>query len=376
MEKLFKILVLLFVVFAASSCQTQQKQPDTLKDALNDHFLMGVAVNAFQTNGADSMANVLIKKHFNSIVAENCMKSALIQPSEGKFTFDDADRFVEYGEKNNMFIIGHTLIWHSQSPQWLYVDDEGNQVSREVLIERMKNHIFTVVGRYKGRVHGWDVVNEAIEDDGSYRENQFYKIIGKEYIQLAFEFAHQADPDAELYYNDYNMVKPGRRETVVEMVRELKAQGIKIDGIGIQGHYMMDFPLIEELEKSIVAFADLDCDVMITELDVSALPNPWEASADVSVNLDYQERLNPYPDGLTQEAADAFYERYMDFFNLFIKHSDKISRVTMWGLSDKYSWKNNYPIHGRTDYPLLFDRNYEAKPIVDMIIEEAQNKTM
>jgi endo-1,4-beta-xylanase len=376
MEKLFKILVLLFVVFAASSCQTQQKQPGTLKDALNDHFLMGVAVNAFQTNGADSMANVLIKKHFNSIVAENCMKSALIQPSEGKFTFDDADRFVEYGEKNNMFIIGHTLIWHSQSPQWLYVDDEGNQVSREVLIERMKNHIFTVVGRYKGRVHGWDVVNEAIEDDGSYRENQFYKIIGKEYIQLAFEFAHQADPDAELYYNDYNMVKPGRRETVVEMVRELKAQGIKIDGIGIQGHYMMDFPLIEELEKSIVAFADLDCDVMITELDVSALPNPWEASADVSVNLDYQERLNPYPDGLTQEAADAFYERYMDFFNLFIKHSDKISRVTMWGLSDKYSWKNNYPIHGRTDYPLLFDRNYEAKPIVDMIIEEAQNKTM
>lgn len=376
MEKLFKILVLLFVVFAASSCQTQQKQPGTLKDALNDHFLMGVAVNAFQTNGADSMANVLIKKHFNSIVAENCMKSALIQPSEGKFTFDDADRFVEYGEKNNMFIIGHTLIWHSQSPQWLYVDDQGNPVSREVLIERMKNHIFTVVGRYKGRVHGWDVVNEAIEDDGSYRENQFYKIIGKEYIQLAFEFAHQADPDAELYYNDYNMVKPGRRETVVEMVRELKAQGIKIDGIGIQGHYMMDFPLIEELEKSIVAFADLDCDVMITELDVSALPNPWEASADVSVNLDYQERLNPYPDGLTQEAADAFYERYMDFFNLFIKHSDKISRVTMWGLSDKYSWKNNYPIHGRTDYPLLFDRNYEAKPIVDMIIEEAQNKTM
>lgn len=368
-------LFLSLTIFLLAGCAgVHQKDSVTLKDALSEKFLFGVAMNAKQITGKDTLSTAIILKHFNSIVAENDMKSVNIQPAEGVFNFTLADQFVDFGEKHGMHIIGHTLIWHSQAPVWMFIDENGNDVSRDVLIERMRNHISTVVGRYKGRVHGWDVVNEAIEDDGSWRNSKFYQIIGKEYLSLAFQFAREADPDAELYYNDYSMAHRGRREGVVRMVRELQAEGIKVDGIGMQGHMLLDFPSLEEFEKSIVAFSELGVKVMITEMDISVLPWPLQQQgADVAMQAGYFEKMNPWPGGLPDDVAREWHEKYAGFFRLFLRHHDKISRVTMWGVTDNQSWKNNWPVKGRIDYPLLFDRNYQPKPIVETIIREASS---
>jgi endo-1,4-beta-xylanase len=365
--------VLLLITALISACNSEQvKKETTLKDALGGKFYIGTAVNPGQIFGRDSLSLEIIQKHFNSIVAENCMKAERIQPEEGKFSFDLPDRFVEFGEKNNMHIVGHTLIWHSQAPGWFFVDEEGNDVSREVLIERMRYHISNVVGRYKGRVHGWDVVNEAIVEDGSYRKSKFFEIIGEEYVELAFQFAAEADPDAELYYNDYGMGNAGRRKGVVEMVKNLQAKGIKIDGIGMQGHLNLESLNLEEFEKSIVAFSELELPVMITEFDLTILPFPTqETTADVGLRAEYEARMNPYADGFTEEALADWNEACAGIFRIFLKHRDKISRVTTWGVTDNHSWKNNWPIRGRTDYPLLFDRDYQPKPVVQTIIEEA-----
>jgi endo-1,4-beta-xylanase len=371
--KSYYFVISFMVIALFANCKAEEsKSEKALQEALKGKFLIGVAMNADQITGKDTAGVRLIKEHFNSITPENCMKSEVLQPEEGKFDFALADQYVDFGQKNNMFIVGHTLIWHSQAPAWFFVDKDGKDVSREVLIERMKNHITTVVGRYKGRVHGWDVVNEAIEDDGSFRKSKFYQIIGEDFIRLAFEFAHEADPEAELYYNDYSMSKEGKRDAVVKMVRNLQSQGVKIDGIGMQGHMTMDFPTLEEEEKSIVAFSETGVKVMITELDLTVLPSPGtKVSADVALSYEYQKQLNPYPNGLPDSVAQAAHDRYAEFFRLFLKHADKIDRVTMWGLTDEDSWRNNWPVPGRTDYPLLFDRNYQPKPIVETIIKEA-----
>lgn len=369
------------MIFMLMACSNGQKiSKNSMKDAFKEKFLIGTALNHRQFTNQDAKSVAVIKQHFNSIVAENCMKSEQIQPQEGQFFFNDADQFVEFGLKNNMHIVGHTLIWHSQIPQWFFVDEKGRDVSREVLIERMKNHISTVVTRYKGNVKGWDVVNEAILDDGTFRQSKFYQILGEDYIRLAFEFAHQADPDAELYYNDYSMAHEGKRNGTVKMVKNLIDKGVKIDGIGMQGHMSMDFPSLEAFEKSIVAFAALGVKVMITELDISVLPFPnSNVGADIANTAEYKQSLNPYTNGLPEEVYQQWHQRYTDFFRLFVKHHDKISRVTMWGLSDADTWKNDWPVKGRTDYPLLFDRNIEPKPLVQTLINEASglnNKEM
>jgi endo-1,4-beta-xylanase len=377
MKKLLKekILIAMFFVFAASVGCATQKSGHTLKDALKGKFYIGVALNAPQIRGVDTISLDIIKKHFNSIVAENCMKSGEIQRTEGVFDFELADKFVDFGVKNNMHIVGHTLIWHSQAPRWFFTDEKGNDVSREVLIERMKNHIYTVVGRYKGKIHGWDVVNEAIEDNGSWRNSKFYQILGEEFVEYAFKFAAEADPDAELYYNDYSMALEGRRNGVIKMVKNLQSKGIKIDGIGMQGHLLMDGPSLEDFEKSILAYSALGVTVMITELDLSALPWPVrQQGADIALRAEYEARMNPYTQGLPDSVSVAWNNRMGDFFSLFLKHQDKISRVTQWGVADHQSWKNNFPMRGRTDYPLLFDRNYQPKPVVERIIKEAQKK--
>ncbi len=358
-----------FLVLMTSARSERPKDKDTLKDALGSHFYIGAAMNTEQIKGEDTKACQIIEQHFNAIVAENCMKSGLLQRKEGEFNFDLSDQFVAFGEQNNMWINGHTLIWHSQTPDWFFTDHEGSQVSKEVLIQRMKDHIFTVMGRYKGRVHTWDVVNEAIENDGSYRESMFYKIIGKDFIKLAFEFANEADPNAELYYNDFSMSNAAKRTGVIKMVRELQDKGIKIDGIGMQGHVGLAHPSINELEQSILAFADLDVKVMITELDVTVLPSPWrqDGGADVASSFEYKKKMNPYIQGLPETVEKAFDQRYKELFALFLEHADKIDRVTLWGVTDNDSWKNGWPIKGRTDYPLLFDRNNQAKPVVSTI---------
>jgi endo-1,4-beta-xylanase len=367
------VLTLAVVFTLLEACTSTQTEPEkTLKYALEDKFYIGAALNEPQIIEKDSFSTEIVKKHFNSIVAENCMKAERIHPEEGQFNWDLADRFVEFGENNNMHIVGHTLIWHSQAPRWFFVDEEGNDVSREVLVERMRHHISNVVGRYKGRVHGWDVVNEAIVEDGSLRKSKFCEIIGEDFVELAFQFAAEADPDAELYYNDYGMGNPGRRKGVIEMVKNLQSKGIKIDGIGMQGHLNLESLNLEEFEKSIIAFSELDVNVMITEFDLTILPFPTQqTTADVGLRAEYEARMNPYANGFTEEGLTEWNETCADIFRLFLKHQDKITRVTTWGVTDNHSWKNNWPIRGRTDYPLLFDRDYQPKPVVQTIIEEA-----
>ena len=362
---------LLTIVVTACGAQTAVKKEATLKDALGDKFLIGTALNTRQSSGQDTDAVKVVKKHFNAIVAENCMKSEALQPEEGRYDFRQADEFVKFGEDNGMTVTGHCLIWHSQCPRWFLVDKDGKNVSAEVLKQRMKEHITTVVSRYKGRILGWDVVNEAIMEDGSYRKSKFYEILGEEFVPLAFQYAHEADPDAELYYNDYNMHEPGKRATVVKLVNDLKKRGLRIDAVGMQGHVGMDYPDLSEFEASMEAYAATGAKVMITEFDMSALPT-ISRSANVADRVDFEKKtLNPYPDGLPDSVSLEWNARMETFMNLFIKHADYVTRVTAWGVSDRDSWKNNFPMRGRTDYPLFFDREYRPKPFVQKLIDGA-----
>ena len=364
------LLIAAFVAACGNQKATVVEEP-SLKDAVGDKFLMGVALNVNQSSGVDTSSIKLVKQHFNSIVAENCMKCEVIHPEEDRYDFTLADQFVSFGEKNGMAVIGHCLIWHSQLAPWFCVDEKGNNVTPEVLKQRMKDHITTIVTRYKGRIKGWDVVNEAILEDGSYRKSKFYEILGEEFIPLAFQYAHEADPDAELYYNDYAMNMPGKREGVVKLVSSLKEKGIRIDAVGMQGHMGMDYPDINEFEQSIVAFAGTGVKVMVTEWEMSALPTVKQ-SANISDTVAYQKMLNPYPETLPDSVSKAWNNRMKQFFGLFEKHADVISRVTAWGVSDSDSWKNDFPVKGRHDYPLLFDRNYQPKPFVKEIMAESQ----
>lgn len=367
-----KLLFLLVVLVFVGCNNVVINQSDTLKDATKELFTFGAALNVDQIDGKDSLAINIVKKHFNSIVAENCMKSMYMQPEEGVFFFNDADAFVQFGIENNMEIIGHTLVWHSQAPDWLFVDDEGDEVTREVLIERMRNHITTIVSRYKGKIKGWDVVNEAVLDDGSLRESKFYKIIGPDFIKLAFQFAHEADPDVELYYNDYGVSGVEKCDGIYDVVKDLIDNDIRIDGVGMQGHINMDSPTVEEMEASIIKLSDLAGKVMITELDLTVLPWPTERiTAEVSLSYQLDSIYNPYPNGMPDSVSVEFNDRYADFFRMFIKNRDRIERVTLWGVADHHSWRNDWPIEGRRDYPLLFDDEYQAKPVVDEIIKMA-----
>jgi len=210
----------------------------TLKAAFKDQFLIGAAVNQRQFTEEDKRGVPIIKAQFNSITPENVLKWELVHPRPGTngYDFGPADRYVEFGEKNGMTIIGHTLVWHSQTPRWVYQDAEGKDLDREALLARMRDHIHTVVGRYKGRIKGWDVVNEALNDNGTLRQSRWFKIIGEDYIARAFEFAHEADPNAELYYNDYSLENEAKRNGCIELVKKLQARGVNIRGIGTQHH--------------------------------------------------------------------------------------------------------------------------------------------
>ena len=358
-----KLLTFAAAAIIAAGCAPKKAEPKGIKDAFEGKFLIGAALNEAEIRGTDTTGVEIVKTHFNSIVAENCMKNEEIHPEENVYNFELADKFVEFGEANNMFIIGHCLVWHSQLADWFVYDEKGEYVTPEVLKQRMKDHITTVVTRYKGRVNGWDVVNEAIIEGGEYRKSPFYEILGEEFIPWAFECAHAADPEAELYLNDYSMSDPGRRDGYVKLIKQLQERGLRIDAIGMQAHVGLDYPTIEEFETSLLAFAETGINVMITEWDMSALP-AVNFGANVSDFAEYQEKLNPYKDGLPEEVSAQWNSRMKEFMDLFIKHSDVITRVTAWGVSDEDSWKNGWPIPGRTDYCLLFDRNHEMKPFL------------
>ena len=246
-----------------------------LKDAIGKYCLIGAAVNQWQSDGQVPQADAVLSKHFNCVVAENCMKPEVLAPAEGIFDFRVADKFVNYAKQLGLKVNGHCLVWHSQAPDWWFTNGyAASPVSKEVLKERLIKHIKTVVGHFKGQVFGWDVVNEAIEDDGSFRKSKYYNLLGEEFIEIAFRAAHEADPDAELYYNDYSMSGEKKREAVCRLVKNLKAKGLRIDGVGMQSHNGLDYPNLDEYEKSIDAFAACGVKVLITELDINVLPNP------------------------------------------------------------------------------------------------------
>ncbi len=349
-----------------------------LKDVFKDDFDIGVALGVDQICGKEPEAMAVVAKHFNSITPENILKWEEVHPEPNRYNFEVADRYVAFGEKHKMHIIGHTLVWWHQTPDWVFQDPSGKPLNREALLERMKDHIFTVMGRYRGRIHGWDVVNEAIAADGSWRKSKWYEIIGEDYVQKAFEFARQADPGAELYYNDFDLEVRPKGEGVIRLVKNLQAKGIRVDGVGIQGHWFVDHPPMSEIENHFLALARLGVKLMITELDLGVLPYyPLESKiVDISsFDAETQKKYNPYPNGLSEAAEQSLAKRYAEMFSLFRKHRDKFGRITFWGVHDGQSWRNYWPITGRADYPMLFDRCCQPKPAFNAVVKAAQGQS-
>ena len=367
----FSCLAILLITGVLTGAQTP-----SLKDTFKGSFLVGAALNPAQFTEQDTRGAALVKAQFNTITPENVLKWEYVHPQPGSYSFELPDRYVAFGEKNRMFIVGHTLLWHNQTPAWVFQDDKGNPADRETLLNRLRDHIHTVVGRYHGRINGWDVVNEALDEDGTLRQTPWLKIIGEDYLVKAFQFAHEADPQAELYYNDYNLENEAKLKGALELLRKLQAQGVPITGVGIQGHWHMDLPSIEQVDAAITAFSKLGLKVMITELDVDVLPLAFQyMGADVTLSAELQPKLNPYAKGLPESIQLALAQRYAGLFTVFLKHRGVLARVTFWGVTDGDSWLNNWPVKGRTNYPLLFDRSGQPKPAFDAVIRAAQPAT-
>jgi endo-1,4-beta-xylanase len=348
-----------------------------MKEVFKDDFRMGAALNLDQISGRDPDALALVERHFSSITPENILKWEEVHPGPDRYDFEAADRYVALGEKHKMHIIGHTLVWFLQTPDWVFQDESGGPLGREALLERMRDHIFTVMGRYKGRIHGWDVVNEAITSDGQFRKCKWLEIIGEDYVLKAFEYAGQADPSAQLYYNDYDSEKPTQCEGVIRLIRDLQSRGVRVDGVGIQGHWFLDYPRIDEIETSILALSTLGVKLMVTELDISVLPfYPVDSSVvDISsFDPDMRKKQNPYPDALPDSVQEALADRYAELFLLFHRHRDKFNRVTFWAVHDGQSWRSYMPIRGRADYPMLFDRQCRPKPAFWAVVKTMEGK--
>ncbi|MDW8852182.1 endo-1,4-beta-xylanase [Flavobacterium sp. MMLR14_040] len=358
--------LLLLSVVVLNSCNAQkEKEVVSLKDSYKNDFYIGTALSADQIEEKNASEDSLIEREFNAITAENIMKSMFIHPQKDKYDFTLTDKFIAYGEKNKMFIHGHTLIWHSQLAPWMQKIKDSTEMKAF-----MKDHITTIVSKYRGRVNSWDVVNEALNEDGTLRKSIFLDKLGEQYLVDAFKLAAAADPKVDLYYNDYNNEEPAKRAGNIALIKKIKAGGGKIDGVGIQAHWKLGYPSLEEIEKSILEYSALGIKVAFTELDISVLPNPKDFSgADVNQNFEGDPKMNPYPKTLPDSVQVKLAERYASIFKLFLKHKDKISRVTFWGVHDGQSWLNDWPIKGRTNYPLLFDRDLKPKKAYNSVIQ-------
>jgi endo-1,4-beta-xylanase len=290
------------------------------------------------------------------------MKWESVRTADGGWKWEGADQFVKFAETHKLHAVGHTLAWHSQIPDSVFKNEKGEYIKPAELSKKMEEHITTIVGRYKGKLPAWDAVNEAVGDDNQMRKSHYFNILGEEFIDKTFHLAHEVDPNAHLMYNDYNNEQEGKRNATVDMVKRLQKRGVPIHGLGIQAHIAVGGPSIEEIEKSIVAFHNLGLRVHFTELDVDVLPSVWNLPvAEISTRFEYKPERDPFKDGLSKEMNDQLSKRYEDLFKLFIKHKDKIDRVTLWGISDDATWLNDFPIRGRTSYPLLFDRKHQPK---------------
>jgi endo-1,4-beta-xylanase len=332
----------------------------TLRDAAGGRFLVGTAIMSRSLENPELAA--LIAEQFDCLTGENEFKPASLHPQPDRFRFEPADKIVDFAQAHRMKVIGHTLCWHSQSPAWLYRGADGKPLPRDEAVRNLKEHIDAVVGHFKGKVVGWDVVNEAISDAGAddLRDTPARRAIGDDYIVKAFEFAHAADPDAELYYNDYSNEQPKKLEKTIRLVRELKAKGVRLDAVGIQAHFRLDdSDAPERLDRAIAAYAAEGVKVMFTELDVDVLPRRARG-ADVAA----RERggADPYTRGLPPEVAEAQARYYARIFRVALKHPGVVTRVTFWGTHDGASWLNFWPAGRRTNHPLLFDRALKPKP--------------
>jgi endo-1,4-beta-xylanase len=353
---------------ATSTSSTSSAQGQGLKDTFRSAFLVGAALAPKQFEELDVANAALVKREFNTISPENVLKWVVVHPQADHYDFAPADKYVAFGERNGMFIIGHTLVWHSQVPGWVFQDAQGQPLTRDALLARMKDHIQSVVGRYKGRIKGWDVVNEALNEDGTLRETPWKKIIGPDYIAKAFAFAHEADPAAELYYNDYNLDYAAKREGAVRLIKSLLDQGIPVKAIGSQEHLKLTTPTAAQVDSSIRAFAALGVKVNMTELDIDLLPPATRnTSADVSLRAGPAPSLNPYAAGLPDSMQQKLARRYQDLFRVYMANQGAIDRVTFWGVADGDSWLNGWPVPGRTSHPLLFDRQLGKKPAYDAV---------
>jgi len=348
----------------------------SLKQAFKNDFLIGTALSGQQIEEKDSGAARLVPQQFNAVTPENIMKAEIIHPGWDRYNFDLADKLVEYAKKKDMKVTAHTLIWHSQTPSFLRGMKDADSVKQYFV-----NHINTVASRYDGKVYSWDVVNEALNEDGTLRNSIFLQKLGDNYIVEAFRLAQKAAPNTKLYYNDYNIEQPKKRAGAIEIIKKIQAAGVRIDGVGIQGHWHADNVPMENIEQSIKEFSALGIQVAFTELDLSVLPNPGNRpnSADISQTAEYNAKINPYTKGLPDSLQQKLAVAYSNLFNLFLKYKDNIDRVTFWGVNDGQSWLNGFPVRGRTNYPLLFDRQFNPKPafyaVIDTKAKGSANKT-
>jgi endo-1,4-beta-xylanase len=361
------IAAILFIsCFSTKNHRAPESTLPSLKEIFKNDFLIGTALDAEQIEEKDSSAAALVQQQFNAVTPENVMKAEIIHPEWNSYNFDLADKLVDYSKKHGMKLTATPLIWHSQLPPFLSKLDDADSVRRY-----FENHIATVAGRYDGQTHSWEVVNEALNEDGSLRNTVFLQKLGSDYVVEAFRLAQKAAPHTQLYYNDYNIEQPKKRAGAIELIKKIQAAGVRIDGVGIQGHWHVEDVPFEYIEQSIRQFSVLGIQVAFTELDLSVLPNPWgrRTSADINQTAQYQAQMNPYTKGLPDSVQQKLATAYGRLFRLFLKYKDNISRITFWGVNDGQSWLNDFPIRGRTNYPLLFDRQYNPKPAFYKVIE-------
>ena len=339
MKQLNKISFMALLLSVAGAVNVSAQ---SLKDAYKDYFMIGVAVNQRNVTNAEQQA--LIKREFNSVTCENDMKPEPTEPREGQFNWENADRIANFCRQNGIKLRGHCLMWHSQIGQWMYNDNP----TKEVFYQRMKNHIQAVVSRYKDVVYCWDVVNEAMTDDKNaedpYRQSAMYKLCGDEFIAKAFQFAREADPNALLFYNDYNECDPVKSKRIYEMVKKMKEAGVPIDGIGMQGHYNIYGPTEKEVDDAITLYKQIVKHIHVTELDI-------RVNEEMGGQLRFSREGVNVTDSVKQHLAD----QYARVFGVFRKHKDVIDCVTFWNLGDRDSWL------GAANYPLPFDENYQPK---------------
>lgn len=361
------VIVILIATTGAARAQVGgQAHPSTLKDAARGLFDIGVGIN---DRIADRPADhALLLTQFGIVTPENCMKPAAVQAAEGQWNFAQPDAFVDFANKSGLKVVGHNLVWakDDRTPPWFFKDGEKT-ASREVLLERMRRHIETVVGRYRGRIAVWDVVNEALDDGKEFlRPSGWSKACGEEFITKAFEYAHAADPNAVLIYNDYNNELPGKREKQIRLLRSLREKNVPVHAVGLQGHYEIDRVPFKDIEDTLVAMQKLGVKVVVSELDIDVIPRSkwWAENGKYRGEL---ARLDPYRDGCPPDVLKRQAEQYARLFEIFRRHADTIARVSFWDLHDGQSWLNDFPWK-RVNHPLLFDRAGKPKPAFSAVM--------